>query len=165
MARAVRINHATLVVENLQSAVEFYRDQLGLEPLPAFDLDFPAQFFRVNDDQQLHLTEWEDTPSFRGHVCLEVDDFDTIFDRVKALDAIDTRPWGKVRRLPDGAMQMFIRDPSGNLVEITCRPECPVSDRIFGDEQVESDPGALYNSGRADGRGDRGGDASLYHGE
>ena len=90
MAKVTRINHATLVVDDLAAAAEFYRDQLGLEPLPAFDLDFPAQFFRVNDTQQLHVTEWEDTPSFRGHVCFEVDDFNVIFDRAKALDAIRT---------------------------------------------------------------------------
>ena len=135
MPKVTRINHATLVVDDLAAAVAFYRDQLGLEPLPAFDLDFPAQFFRVNESQQLHLTEWEDTPSFRGHVCLEVDDFDVIFDRMKALDVIDTSPWGRVRRLPDGAMQMFVRDPAGNLVEITCSPDCPVSKRVFEERE------------------------------
>ena len=165
MPKVTRINHATLVVDDLGAAVAFYRDQLGLEPLPAFDLDFPAQFFRVNESQQIHLTEWEDTPSFRGHVCLEVDDFEVIFDRMKALDVIDTSPWGRVRRLPDGAMQMFVRDPAGNLVEITCSPDCPVSKRVFEDEQVEADAGVLYRSGREDGRGDRGEGASLYHEE
>ena len=165
MARIVRINHVTLVVDDLDVATAFYRDQLGVEPLPAFELDFPAQFFRINEDQQLHLTEWEDSPSFRGHVCFVVDDFDAIFDRMKALDAIDTSPWGRVRRLPDGAMQMFVRDPAGNLVEITCSPDCPVSKRVFEDEQVEADAGVLYRSGREDGRGDRGEGASLYHEE
>ncbi|MDG2032156.1 MAG: VOC family protein [Phycisphaerales bacterium] len=163
MAKVTRINHATLVVDDLAAAADFYRDQLGLEPLPAFDLDFPAQFFRVNDTQQLHVTEWEDTPSFRGHVCFEVDDFNVIFDRAKALGVIDVRPWGKVRRLPDGAMQMFIRDPAGNLVEITCPPDYPVADRVFADELAESGDGILYKSGREDGRGDRGEGASLYH--
>ena len=164
MAKATQINHATLVVDNLERAVVFYRDQLGLELLPAFDLDFPAQFFKVNEVQQLHLTEWEDTPSFRGHVCFQVDDFNTIFDRMKALDVIDIRPWGKVRRLPDGAMQMFVRDPAGNLIEISCTPDCPVDDRVFEDELSESDQG-LFKSGRDDGRGKRGDSASLYHGK
>lgn len=164
MAKAIRINHATLVVDDLERAAIFYRDELGLEALPAFDLDFPAQFFRINQSQQLHLTEWKDTPSFRGHVCFEVDDFNTIFDRMKALDAIDVRPWGRIRRLPDGAMQMFVRDPAGNLVEITCSPDCPVDERIFEDELSESEQG-LFKSGREDGRGTRGEDASLYHDE
>ena len=70
---------------------------------------------------------------------------------------------GKVRRLPDGAMQMFIRDPAGNLVEITCPPDYPVAERVFADEVAESGDGILYKSGREDGRGDRGEGASLYH--
>lgn len=164
MAKATRINHAALVVDDLERAVEFYRDQLGLELLPAFDLDFPAQWFKIDEDQQLHLLEWEDTPSFRGHVCFQVDDFNAIFDRMKALDAIDVRPWGKVRRLPDGAMQMFVRDPAGNLVEITCAPDCPVDDRIFEDELSDAGQG-LFKSGRDDRRGERGDGASLFPGE
>ncbi len=162
MAKVTRINHATLIVDDLERSVVFYRDELGLEALPAFDFDYPAQFFRVNENQQIHLTEWEDTPSFRGHICLEVDDFNVIYGRMKALDVIDVRPWGKVRRLPDGAMQMFVRDPSGNLVEITCSPEFAVDDGIFADELVESDQG-VFQSGREDGRGNRGEGASLYH--
>ena len=63
------------------------------------------------------------------------------------------RPWGKVRRLPDGSMQMFVRDPAGNLLEISCAPDCPIEDRIFEDELSEAGPG-LFKSGRDDGRGE-----------
>ena len=41
-----------------------------------------------------------------------------VFARAKAAKAIDVAPWGKVRQLPNGKMQMFVRDPSGNLIEI-----------------------------------------------
>jgi len=162
MPRITAINHVTLVVDDLEAASGFYCREFGLEPLPAFDLDFPAQFLRINDTQQLHLTEWEDTTSFRGHVCLEVDDFNAIFHRMKELGAIDTSPWGLVRRLPDGAMQMFVRDPAGNLVEITSPADVRVDEAIFKDELVQSEQG-LFKSGRDDGRGDRGEDATLYH--
>ena len=162
MARTTAINHVTLVVDNLEAASRFYCEEFGLEPLPAFDLDFPAQFLKINDTQQLHLTEWEDTPSFRGHVCLQVDDFNQIFHRMKELGAIDTSPWGLVRRLPDGAMQMFVRDPAGNLVEITTPVDVEVDSAIFKDELVQSEQG-LFSSGREDGRGDRGDGATLYH--
>ena len=72
-----------------------------------------AAFFRVNETQQLHVTEWKDSPSFRGHVCLRVDDWMAAFRRFKELGVIDIKPWGKARKLPDGTFQMFIRDPSG----------------------------------------------------
>jgi len=163
MARVIQINHVTLVVNDLDQARAFYETELGLEPLPAFQLDFPAQFYRVNEQQQLHITEWADRTSFRAHVCLQVDDFTDLFQRMKARQAIDTAPWGRVRRLPDGAMQMFVRDPSGNLLEISARPDTAIDERIFSDELVEPVAG-VYVSERADSRGERGEDATLYHG-
>lgn len=160
MARAVKINHVTLIVDNLEKATEFYEKELGLEPLPAFNFDYPAQFFIINDEQQLHLTEWEDTPSFRGHLCLQVDDFNAIFQRMKELQVVDVEPWGKVRRLPDGAMQMFVRDPSGNLVELSSDPDAQIDPEIFEDSLFEE---GLYKSNRDDNRGLKSDDATLYH--
>lgn len=160
MARALKINHVTLIVDNLEKAGEFYEKEMGLELLPAFKFDYPVMFFRFNAEQQLHITEWKDTPSFRGHICVQVDDFNPIFYRMKELKAIDTAPWGKVRQLPDGAMQMFVRDPSGNLVEISSQPGYEVDKAIFEDELYEE---GLYVSGRNDFRGYRAENATLYN--
>ncbi len=164
MPRMLRINHVTLVVDDLAETCKFYEEEFGLEALPAFKFDYPAQFYKINNEQQLHLTEWEESPAKRGHVCIQVDDFSACFQRMKARDAIDTKPWGKVRRLPDGGMQMFIRDPSSNLVEIVCPASDPVDESIFEEELVESEPGA-YVSGRDDARGLQSKDATLYHDE
>ncbi|MGE7773945.1 VOC family protein [Chitinophaga sp. NPDC101104] len=160
MAKAIKINHVTLIVDNLEKAGEFYKNELGLEPLPAFRFDYPVMFFRFNAEQQLHLSEWDDRTSFRGHICVQVDDFNTIFFRMKELGVIDVAPWGKVRKLPDGAMQMFVRDPAGNLVELSSAPGAPIDPRILEDEFYEE---GLYVSGRNDFRGDRSDDATLYH--
>jgi len=160
MARALKINHVTLIVDNLEKAGEFYEKELGLELLPAFRFDYPVLFFKFNDQQQLHLSEWEDQVSFRGHICVQVDDFNSIFHRMKELGVIDVTPWGKVRKLPDGAMQMFVRDPSGNLVEISSQPGSAVDPAIFSDELYEE---GLYVSGRNDFRGYKSDKATLYH--
>jgi catechol 2,3-dioxygenase-like lactoylglutathione lyase family enzyme len=160
MARAIKINHVTLIVDNLEKAGEFYEKEMGLEPLPAFRFDYPVMFFKFNEEQQLHISEWEDTTSFRGHICVQVDDFNSIFYRMKEMNAIDTAPWGKVRQLPDGAMQMFVRDPSGNLVEISSQPGSPVDKAIFEDELYEA---GLYVSNRNDFRGYKADNATLYH--
>lgn len=165
MAKVLQINHATIIVDHLERARNFYEQELNLEPLPTFNLDFPAQFYRVNDTQQLHVTEWPDTPSFRGHVCLQVDDFNAIFFRMRELNLIDISPWGKVRRLPDGAMQMFVRDPAGNLLEISCKPGTPIDDQIFADTNLAQPGVSAYVSGRDDPRGIRGEGATLYHSE
>lgn len=160
MAKALKINHVTLIVDNLEKAGHFYQHELGLEPLAAFRFDYPVMFFKFNDEQQLHISEWEDKTSFRGHVCVQVDDFSSLFFRMKALNIIDIHPWGKVRKLPDGAMQMFVRDPAGNLVEISSIPGAEVDSRIFTDELYEE---GLYVSNRNDFRGYRSDDATLYH--
>lgn len=160
MARAFKINHVTLIVDNLEKAADFYRNELGLEPIPAFRFDYPVMFFKFNDEQQLHISEWKDTASFRGHICVVIDDFNSVFFRMKELGAIDVEPWGKVRKLPDGAMQMFVRDPAGNLVEISSEPGSEVDPRIFEDDLYEE---GLYVSNRNDFRGYRSDDATLYH--
>jgi lactoylglutathione lyase len=151
------INHVTLIVDDLEKARRFYTDVVGLEELPVFPFDYPTQFYRINEAQQLHLTEWKDETSFRGHVCLTVKDFDACYRVSRELGIVDEEPWGKVRRLPDGAMQMFIRDPAGNLLELSYRGEV---DQAILDE-VEH---GTYVSGRNDPRGTRGEDATLYHG-
>ncbi len=162
MAKITRINHVTLIVDQLETAAEFYEKELGLEAIPAFVFDYPTAFFKINEDQQLHLTEWKDVYSFRAHICVQVDDFNAIFYRMKALGLIDIRPWGKVRRLPDGAMQMFVRDPSGNLVEISSDPNDEIDPAIFEDEFYQE---GIYVSGRKDFRGYKSEDATLYHGQ
>ena len=154
------INHVTLIVDDLEKCRDFYTNVLQLEELPAFNFDYPVQFYRVNDRQQIHLTQWEDATSFRGHVCIEIADFNEAFRRFKELGIIDTRPWGKVRKLGGGAMQMFIRDPAGNLIEISHPDSSTVDPAIFEDELFETDE--VYVSGRDDARGKRGENASLY---
>lgn len=152
------INHVTLIVDDLEAARRFYTDVMGLEELPVFPFDYPTQFYRINETQQLHLTEWEDATSFRGHVCLTVRDFGRALRTAREQGLIDERPWGKVRKLPDGAMQMFIRDPSGNLLEISYRGE--VDPAILEDPDVEH---GVFVSGRDDARGTRAAEATLYH--
>lgn len=160
MAKALKINHVTLIVKNLEEAGEFYEKDMGLEVLPAFNFDYPVLFFKFNEEQQLHLSEWEDKSSFRGHVAIQVDDWNTMFWNFKKKGIIDIEPWGKVRRLPDGAMQMFVRDPSDNLVEITSDPSDDIDKAIFEDELYEE---GIYVSGRNDFRGVKSDDATLYH--
>ncbi|MEL7342790.1 MAG: VOC family protein [Bacteroidota bacterium] len=154
------INHVTLIVDDLEKNASFYEHELGLEPIPAFVFDYPTAFFRINDSQQLHLSEWKDEMSFRGHVCFKVDNFSELFWRFKEQGIVDIKPWGHVRQLTDGAMQMFIRDPSGNLVEISSLGD-PVDEKIFEDELYKE---GLYVSGRNDFRGYKSENATLYHG-
>jgi catechol 2,3-dioxygenase-like lactoylglutathione lyase family enzyme len=113
------IQHVNVNVDNLDAAIPFYRDVLGLPLDDTPDQGFRCQFFRIGStSQQIHMNEMRDERQFRGHFCLVVPDFMGVFKRAKARNAIDLNAWGKVRQLPNGKMQMFVRDPSGNLIEI-----------------------------------------------
>ncbi len=144
------LQHVNIMVDDLDQGVAFYRDLIGLELDVTPDLDFPAQFLKFNGVQQIHINEFVDKRSFRAHFCIVVDDFNSVFRRMKLAGAIDIDPWGKICRLPTGTMQMFCRDPSGNLVEIASRPGDIIDDDILGDNEwvhISSD-NELVQSGR-----------------
>lgn len=131
------IHHINVNVDDLETAIPFYRDVLGLPLDPTPDQGMPSQFFRINDRQQIHMNVLADARAFRGHFCMEVPDFEGVFQRSKGVGAIDIKPWGRVRALPGGKMQMFVRDPHGNLIEIASRPGVTIDPHIFEDELVE----------------------------
>ncbi len=137
------LQHVNVNVDDLDLALAFYRDVVGLELDATPDQGIRSQFFRLGGGQQIHMNELSDQHAYRMHFCLVVSDFPGLFERAKAAGAIDTRPWGRIRRLPGGAMQMFLRDPSGNLLEIASSRDATIPSALLRDELVEPFPG-LY---------------------
>ena len=138
-----RLQHVTLLVDALAPARDFYCREFGFTERLVEGLDYPGAFLRINDRQELHLAELPDRPpSFRGHFCLRVSDWSATFYRMKELGILDVRPWGRVRELPDGSMQLYVRDPSGNLVEICSEPEdrASIDPAIFDEELYGGGP-------------------------
>ncbi len=141
MGSDAHIQHVNVNVDELAPAVAFYRDVLGLALDATPDQGFESQFFRINARQQIHMNVIKDARPFRAHFCLEVEDFAGVFRRAKAVGAIDLAPWGRVRALPSGKMQMFVRDPHGNLIEIANASGAAIDPALFRDELVEPEPG------------------------
>ena len=135
--RDAHIHHINVNVDDLETAIPFYRDVVGLPLDPTPEQGMLSQFFRINDRQQIHMNVLDDARAFRGHFCLEVPDFEGVFRRAKEANAIDTSPWGRVRALPGGKMQMFVRDPHGNLIEIASSPGATIDSALFEDDLVE----------------------------
>ncbi|MEM9131883.1 MAG: VOC family protein [Actinomycetota bacterium] len=135
------IQHVNLLVDDMAAADAFYGDFLGLERLGAPDQGFPAEFYRFNDMQELHVNELEDTRPVRAHFALRVPDFERLFLAAREAGYLETETWGRARRLPNGVMQGFIRDPTGNLIEITSEPDQEISDELFGLDEVDEGPG------------------------
>lgn len=150
MSADAHIQHVNVNVDDLAAAVAFYRDVLGLALDPTPDQGFESQFFRINAAQQIHMNVIRDARPFRAHFCIEVRDFMGLFRRAKAAGAIDIRPWGRVRALPSGKMQMFVRDPHGNLIEIASAAGAAIEPALFGDALVEPEPGVYRMAPGAD---------------
>jgi glyoxylase I family protein len=112
-----RIQHCSLVVQNLDRAAAFYRDILGLTEIIIPSTFKPAglnvRWFRLGS-QQIHiLLGTENQPLSQGHLALQVDDAQAarLWMKEKGIDIEETI-------LIPGADRFFIRDPDSNLIEI-----------------------------------------------
>jgi len=114
------LNHVSIHADDLEESARFYERVFGLErlPTPAFG-DTTVLWFAVGD-RQLHLFTRDTGPPRYHHFGLEVDDFETAYLRAQELGALEPGAFGRsaVRELPDGSVQMYVRDPAGNLVEV-----------------------------------------------
>jgi catechol 2,3-dioxygenase-like lactoylglutathione lyase family enzyme len=116
------LNHIAIHVSDVETSVEFYRKVLRLEPLlrPAFD--FPGAWFRLGTTQELHLIGDRGNPVYssnRGnHFALRVDDTNVWQKHLQTVGA-DFVPR---KRRPDGAWQIFLRDPDGHIIELFTPP-------------------------------------------
>jgi lactoylglutathione lyase len=102
----------------MEESLRFYIDVFGMERLPSPDFSQRVEWLRLGE-QQLHLFLRETPAPEFHHIALDVDDFEAAYLKAQELGLIDEEAFGAgVRELPDGAVQMYIRDPAGNLVEI-----------------------------------------------
>lgn len=131
------IHHVNVMVDDLAAATEFYRDVIGLSLAPTPELGFPAQFFTIAADQELHVNQLDDVHPERAHFCLRVDDFAAIVERARQHGAIDVAAWGLARRIGSGVMQLFVRDPAGNLIELNSQPGEQLDERFLASEFVD----------------------------
>jgi catechol 2,3-dioxygenase-like lactoylglutathione lyase family enzyme len=116
--RATGINHVSVVAHDLEASVRFYTEVLGMERIPTYTFAFPVQYLRLGD-LQLHLFEREaEAPAFH-HIGIDVDDFEGAYLRAKELGILERESfYSDHYELPDGSVQMYVRDPAGNLVEL-----------------------------------------------
>jgi catechol 2,3-dioxygenase-like lactoylglutathione lyase family enzyme len=124
----MRIQHAGLVVSDLDRSRRFYRDALGLEEVPRpSNFTFSGAWFRFGDDE-LHLLAEEHTTGGAGqpdagagaergmthHLAFEVGDLDAACARLAEAGVPLT---GGPMPRGDGVTQVFFRDPDGYVLE------------------------------------------------
>jgi lactoylglutathione lyase len=114
--RATGINHVSISAKDLEESTSFYETLFRMERIASPTFDRPVQWLRVGD-LQLHLfLADDDAPPLRHHIGITVDDFEAAYDVVCAHTSAE---WGAdLVELPSGQVQMYFRDPAGNLIEL-----------------------------------------------
>lgn len=116
------LNHVAIHVADVAQSCEFYRGVLRLEQMPRPAFDFPGAWFRLGTSQELHLIGRRDEPvppgSRNNHFALRVDDIAACERHLQKIGA-EFRP---KKQRPDGAWQIFLRDPDGHFIELFTPP-------------------------------------------
>jgi catechol 2,3-dioxygenase-like lactoylglutathione lyase family enzyme len=139
----------------MEESLRFYTEVFGMERMPSPDFSGHVEWLRLGD-QQLHLFKDDSPAPERHHISVDVDDFQAAFLKAKELGILEDATFGAaVRELNDGAVQMYLRDPAGNLVEVDW-PDVTTLDRSvvtpihrLADERPQSETAAratLYHA-------------------
>ncbi|MCA9085459.1 MAG: VOC family protein [Planctomycetaceae bacterium] len=125
------IDHVTLVVRNVDASRQFYVGLLGMTEVARPAFDFGGAWFQAGATL-IHLIEQHDRSGPAGypvevlkrssrnhHFAFEVDDAKAAAEILKArgIELIDD---AKAR--PDGAIQVFLADPDGHVIELSTSP-------------------------------------------
>ena len=112
------INHVSVNALDLGKSVDFYVDLLGAEPIPTPNFGLPVQWLALGRTQ-LHLFERDIRPTSHHHLGITVDDLEPVYRVAEQRDAFDRTAFrNHLVELPGDVVQLYIRDPAGNLVEI-----------------------------------------------
>lgn len=116
------LDHVALHVSDLAASRRFYGELLGLPEAARPDFDFPGAWYQVGSQQQIHLIGRaipEDAPPPRErHFALSIPDVRRVEDRLRELG----QPYQGPKPRPDGALQIFLRDPDGHMIELLGPP-------------------------------------------
>lgn len=131
MSNAIRVkslDHVTIVVKNLAATRRFYVEALGMEEVPRPAFTFAGQWFQAGPTLIHTILEFEGSgPAGAGgcansrghHFAFMVDDCHKAAERIAEMQIPFVSP---PKRRPDGAVQLFINDPDGHLVELCSTP-------------------------------------------
>ena len=115
----VGVHHVAIQVNDVDAARAFYGGVLGLEELERPDLPGGGAWFRVGL-HELHIgVEDGHVAPARQHFALQVGDLDAAVAAIEA-QGVSVRKTGLT--FPGAGHQAFLRDPSGNLIELN-QPE------------------------------------------
>jgi catechol 2,3-dioxygenase-like lactoylglutathione lyase family enzyme len=122
------IDHVTLVVKDLAATRRFYVDVLGMNEIPRPNFTFAGSWYKIGNTEVHIILETGETGRAGGvgenthrgrHFAFAVQDAEAAHRQLQELGIPIVSP-PKFR--PDRAVQVFIHDPDGHLVEICSMP-------------------------------------------
>ena len=126
---ATRFNHVSVHARDLEESARFYEDVFGMVRIPTPRFPHTTVLWLQLGERQLHLFLSEGDAPAAHHFGLDVEDFESVYTRAKELGAIDeTGYYSSVWQHPAGWVQMYLRDPAGNLIEVDW-PDATTLDR------------------------------------
>ncbi len=124
MSLIASIHHVSLIVADIERALVFYRDLLGLDVDPTRpSLGYPGAWLKLGD-QQIHLLELPNPdpvdarPAHGGrdrHLAVSVTDLDAVTKLLEAAEIDFTLS-------RSGRRALFVRDPDANALELIEQP-------------------------------------------
>jgi catechol 2,3-dioxygenase-like lactoylglutathione lyase family enzyme len=113
------LNHVSISANDIEESKLFYTEVFGATAIPTPNFGVPTQWLRLGD-LQLHLFQrsGERPPTFH-HIALAVADFEEVFRIAKQRGLLDHTTFGThLREIPGNIVQLYLRDPAGNAVEV-----------------------------------------------
>ena len=115
---ATRINHVSVSAPDLQASVDWYVELFGARPIPTPNFGFPVQWLALGRTQ-LHLFQKDVAPPSHHHLGITVDDLEPVYRAAERRGAFDREAFGNhLVELTGHLVQLYVRDPTGNLVEL-----------------------------------------------
>ena len=126
---ALRINHVSVHAPDLDASELFYRELFGTERIPTPAFGVPVRWLKVGGTQ-LHLFQRPVEAPVAHHFAFTVDDPEMVYRKARERGALDRQ---EVRRLPDGSVQFYLRDPAGNLLEVNAPDADKLDPSVIGE--------------------------------
>ncbi|NOQ65086.1 MAG: glyoxalase [Methyloprofundus sp.] len=114
------LHHSSLMISDLDRALTFYTEAIGLQQIERPDLGFPGAWFGLGEQQQLHIIKLPNMDPTSGrpehggrdrHVALTVNDFAAVRANLEAKNIVYSMS-------KSGRKALFVRDPDANAIEI-----------------------------------------------
>jgi len=119
-----KIDHYSMIVEDLSKTGDFYQEVLGLQGIPHPGNAEGFRWFSIDGRSQLHLIRKDEVAQEKNksvHLCLSIADLPAFISYLTE-EEIPFWDWpgtpGAVTNREDGVQQIYLQDPEGNWVEI-----------------------------------------------